>query len=126
MSFCTVVNCIDGRVQLPVITFLKKRFNAKYVDNITEPGPVLILSGKGEINLVESILNRVQISIEKHGSTHIALVAHYDCAGNPKPKQTQITQLKKAISFLKGHFKDLDLSFIGLWVNENWLVEEVE
>ncbi|MHC5172739.1 MAG: carbonic anhydrase, partial [Planctomycetota bacterium] len=24
MSFCTAINCMDGRVQLPTITFLKK------------------------------------------------------------------------------------------------------
>jgi len=39
MIFCTAVNCMDGRVQLPVINYLKERFSANYVDMITEPGP---------------------------------------------------------------------------------------
>ncbi|MHC5086790.1 MAG: carbonic anhydrase, partial [Planctomycetota bacterium] len=26
MSFCTAINCMDGRVQLPVIPFLQNRF----------------------------------------------------------------------------------------------------
>ena len=39
MRFCTVINCMDGRVQLPVIRHMKERFNAEYVDSITEPGP---------------------------------------------------------------------------------------
>ena len=44
MSFCTVISCIDGRVQLPVITYLQNRFGVKFVDNVTEAGPVGVLS----------------------------------------------------------------------------------
>jgi hypothetical protein len=36
MSFCTAINCMDGRVQLPTITFLKKHFGIEHVDCITE------------------------------------------------------------------------------------------
>jgi len=39
MEFCTAINCMDGRVQIPVISFLEERFNARYVDVISEPGP---------------------------------------------------------------------------------------
>jgi len=34
MSYCTVINCMDGRVQLPVIKYLKERFDVDYVDSI--------------------------------------------------------------------------------------------
>jgi hypothetical protein len=44
MHFCTVINCMDGRVQLPVNKYLQKRFNVAYVDSITEAGPVRIIS----------------------------------------------------------------------------------
>lgn len=64
MDFCTVINCMDGRVQLPVIEHLQKRFNAKYVDSITEPGPNLILSEQNNPILVKHILDRLKISIE--------------------------------------------------------------
>ena len=39
MIFFTTIKCKDGRVQLPVISYLQKRFNVQYVDSITEPGP---------------------------------------------------------------------------------------
>ncbi|RKX75878.1 MAG: hypothetical protein DRP87_13470 [Spirochaetes bacterium] len=42
--FCTVVNFMDGRVQLAVIKYLQRRFDVDYVDTITEPGPNLILA----------------------------------------------------------------------------------
>ncbi|MGI9568583.1 MAG: carbonic anhydrase, partial [Desulfobulbia bacterium] len=34
MRFCSVISCMDGRVQLPVIRYLQKRFNVDYVDSI--------------------------------------------------------------------------------------------
>ena len=43
-SFITAINCIDGRVQEPLISFIKKEFSAEYIDLVTEPGPDKILS----------------------------------------------------------------------------------
>jgi len=43
-KFVTVINCIDGRVQKPVINKFQKDYNADYIDMITEPGPNLILA----------------------------------------------------------------------------------
>ena len=48
MKFCTAVNCMDGRVQLPVISYMMDRFGADCVDVISEPGPNRIIAeGKG-------------------------------------------------------------------------------
>ena len=83
MSFCTVINCMDGRVQLPVIKYLQKRFNAEHVDSITEPGLNLILAKQSNVNIVESVFNRLKISVDKHASVGIAVAGHHGCAGNP-------------------------------------------
>ncbi len=123
MKFCTAINCIDGRIQLPVINRLKERFGADYVDCITEAGPNLILSDRREIRRVEAILKGVQISVEKHGSTGIAIAGHHDCAGNPAPKDIQIAHIKKAAEFVKTEYPNLEV--IGLWVDENWEVNEI-
>ncbi len=32
MTFCTSGNCIDGRIQAPVATYLQERFRVSYVD----------------------------------------------------------------------------------------------
>ena len=69
--FCTAINCMDGRVQLPVIKFLMEEMKADYVDNITEPGPIKILAERGE--RVSAIRDRVDISVKKHGSRYIAV-----------------------------------------------------
>jgi len=43
-KFATAINCMDGRCQLPVIEWMKKRYGVEYVDMITEPGPDGVLA----------------------------------------------------------------------------------
>ena len=97
MRFCSVINCMDGRVQLPVIRYLQKRFNVDFVDSITEAGPNLILSEAKKASSTQAIFERLKISVENHHSVGVAIVGHHDCAGNPAPKDDQIEQIKKAI-----------------------------
>ena len=123
MSFYTAINCMDGRVQLPVISYLQDRFKADYIDSITEAGPVLYLAGKIDSEQTSSILHRTDISINHHKSTGIAVIAHHDCAGNPTEDNIQISQLQLAINFLAGHYPKVKI--IGLWVDETGSVEEV-
>ena len=123
MSFCTVINCMDGRIQLPVIEYLKGRFCVDYVDSITEPGPNLILAQKTNVNVVESIFNRIKISVDHHGSVGIAVAGHYGCAGNPSTKEEQTEHTIEAIQCIKGEYSNLEV--IGLWIDENWKVTEL-
>ena len=99
MRFCSAINCIDGRVQLPVIRYLKKRFDADYVDSITEAGPNLILSDCNNTSSIQMILGKLRISVENHNSVGIAIVGHYDCAGNPASQDDQIIHIKKPLKF---------------------------
>jgi carbonic anhydrase len=115
---------MDGRIQTAVIEYLKKRFDAPWVDNITEAGPNLVLAERTNPHLVDSILGRLQISIELHGSISIAVVGHHDCARNPAEKAQQLEHTRHAVEFIKQQYDNLQV--IGLWVNENWEVEEVE
>ncbi len=123
MSFYTVVNCMDGRVQLPVINYLKDRFGADYIDSVTEAGPVLYLAGKRDSAQRKSILERIDISINKHQSKGIAVAAHYDCAGIQVDEEIQIGQLREAIKFLAGRYANVEIT--GLWVGSNWSCREI-
>jgi len=123
MSFCTVINCMDGRVQLPVIEYLRNRFGVDYVDSITEPGPNLILAQQTNVNVVESIFKRIKISVDHHGSVGIAVAGHYGCAGNPAAKEEQTQHTLDAIDYIKRRCDDIEV--IGLWVDENWKVSEL-
>ena len=61
--------------------------------------------------------------VSKHNSQLIALVAHYDCAGNPVGKDVQIEQMGTAIKLVKEW--DTKAQVIGLWVDRNWEAKEV-
>ena len=90
---------------------------------ITEPGPCNIISQNKEIPLLDSIDNRLSISLNKHGSKIIFISGHYDCAGNPVPKDIQIQQLNNSEKILK--LKYPNIKVIKLWVNKNWEVKEL-
>ncbi len=120
--FATVINCIDGRIQLPVINFMRNKFNVDFVDVITEPGPVRAIAEPTNAFQVYSIQQRVMLSQEKHGSQHLGVVAHYDCATNPAGKDKQVEQLRQALEYIRlWNFRG---SVVGLWVDENWGVQE--
>ncbi len=121
--FVTAINCMDGRTQLPVNEWLRRTFRADFVDTITEPGPVRILAQQDDWGAVEGIRRRLSISVRRHGSMHVAIVAHHDCAGNPLDKETQLGQLAQAGAAV-GTW-GLDVSVELLWVGEDWQVQRV-
>jgi carbonic anhydrase len=124
MKFATVVNCMDGRVQQPVLEYCQKKFQAEFIDSITEPGPNRLLAEQTNQALLDSIMARLKISVERHGSNCIAVAGHHDCAGNPTPAPEQEAHTIKAVKFLKEKFSGLRI--VGLWVDENWQVQELQ
>lgn len=123
MSFCTAINCMDGRTQLPVNEYLRQLLNVDYVDTITEAGPVRILAEEPDSPTTQSILARAEISVGKHGSQCIAIVAHHGCAGNPVPEQRQKDQLVAAREFLLACYPTAKI--LALWVDTTWSVVAV-
>jgi len=122
-KFATVINCMDGRTQLPVIEWAKREYGVNYVDTITEPGPVRVLAESSDNISLESIRRRVDISVRRHGSSRVAIVAHADCAGNPVDKETQLTQLRAAGATILSWGMDVQVD--RLWLDEAWRVERI-
>lgn len=122
-TFVTAINCIDGRVQEPVINYLKKKFQAEYIDMITEPGPEKLLAENTDNAAIKSLKEKLEISINKHHSELIAIIAHHDCAKNPVSKDEQVPQLSKSIELIQSWFPNIKA--IKLWIDENWEVNEV-
>ena len=121
--FVTAVNCMDGRVQVPVIDWLQKRYSADYVDMITEPGPERLLAEGTDHYALDSIKKRVEISVNRHNSKAIAVIGHYDCAGNPADKETQFKQILTAVEKVKSW--DDRVEVIGLQLDHNWQINKV-
>ena len=126
MRFCTAINCMDGRVQLPTTAFLKERFKVEHVDMITEAGPNRILGRLTDYSLLQSVIDRLRLSVEHHRSVGIAIVGHHDCAGNPAEKEEQTADTIAAVKRIRQHCSQYkDIPIIGLWIDENWSVSEI-
>jgi len=123
-KFATAINCMDGRVQLPVINWLKDNLSVDYVDMITEPGPERILA-EGNAAAQDSIKSRVLISVNKHGSDTILVAAHHDCAGNPVTRAQHETHIRQSVIRVAS-WKLPVKRILGAWVGENWKVEIIE
>ena len=104
-------------------TMKRVGFNVDYVDTVTEAGPNLLLAEQTNPQLIQSVLNRVNISVESHRSVGIAVVGHHDCAGNPANKSEQINHLKKSITLLRQKYDQLPV--LALWVDKNHDVHEI-
>ena len=105
-TFATAVNCMDGRVQIPVMAFAKARFGVEFVDMVTEAGAV------ADIN--QGVRRHVEISVQAHASKGIVVAAHADCAGNPIPDEEQKEQCREAARLLQSDWPELEV--IPVWV----------
>lgn len=123
-KFATAVNCMDGRVQRPVLDYFREKLQLSYVDMITLPGPSKVLSEGKEEEMLKMVLRGVKLSVERHGSRKVALCGHFDCAGNPAKKSVQIEQIERGLRTLKEWVPEVEV--VGLWVNEAWEVEALE
>ncbi len=123
MKFGTLINCSDGRVQYPVMDYLKKSYDIEFFDAANEAGPLLTLTKKTDKCRLISLKEQIRTSLEEHNSKFIALVGHHDCTDNPGDRAFQEKQMDEALDYLQRGFGK-DLTYVGLYVNENWEVEE--
>jgi hypothetical protein len=122
--FGTAINCIDGRTQQVVIDHMKQNYNIDGVDMVTFPGVDGIFSNEDHSEEIALIRRAVSISIQKHGSKIIAIVGHYDCAGNPGDREYHYMHIRKAMHEVSSW--DLHAEVVGMYVNNKREIEEVK
>ncbi|MFH1313374.1 MAG: carbonic anhydrase [Candidatus Eisenbacteria bacterium] len=123
MTFCTSIHCMDGRIQEPIIEYLKEKYGVAYVDTITEPGPCRILAENSDRISVGSIVKRIEISINRHGSRLIVISGHHDCTGNPCEEEIQRRQVRESVKYLRSNYPEAET--IGLWIDSEWSINDV-
>jgi len=121
-KFVTAINCMDGRVQEPVIKWMKRQFHADFVDMVTEPGPDRVMTVGASWD-VRSVRNRVEISVNAHHSEAVAVAAHHDCAGYPVSKEEHLSSLRRCVDVVASWH--VPVRVLALWINERWEVELV-
>ena len=123
MIFATSINCIDGRIQLPISNWIKQKYSVDYVDVITHPGSDKII-GEKNIEGISEIKSKTLVSINAHNSKLVVISGHHDCAGNSVSKETHLTQIKKSINIIKSW--NCPVTVIGVWINDQWEIEEIQ
>lgn len=111
-KFAACLNCIDGRVQLPVINWIMSNYNVDFVDMLTEPGMDGFLVDS-QSNL-KPVIDKLTISLDVHDCKEIFIVAHEDCAANPVDYKTHTKNLRLAVDKIKQFAPDCDV--IGIYV----------
>jgi hypothetical protein len=107
---------MDGRTQLVVADTAKKVASADLVDVITQAGIVRILAENRNQALIENFKYELGISVEKHGTKIVSIVAHEDCAGNPVSKEQQMHNLRQAKKTVESW--NMGVKVIMLWVEK--------
>lgn len=121
--FATAITCIDGRVQVPVIEWIRGEMGVDFVDMITEPGPDWVLAFQPDEQLAE-IRRRVKISTDAHGSQLLIVAGHHDCAANPVSDFDHQEHIRKAVEVARNW--QFAVRVVGVWVNSDWQVEVVD
>jgi len=114
-KFATAITCLDGRVQQPVVDWMKLHVNVEYVDLVTEPGPDLVLS-EGTTYVIDDIVRKARFSVERHASPVVAVCGHHDCAANGADKEKHVEQIEESVRVLLSY--DLGVRVLGLWLSE--------
>ncbi|HJM79224.1 MAG TPA: carbonic anhydrase [Nitrosopumilus sp.] len=113
-SFATSLSCMDGRVQIPMNDWIKKKYVVDFVDTITAPGiDKVIFDGN-----ITSIKNSVMISVLNHKSSHIVVSGHFGCAGNPVSNEEHYSHIKKSVEIIDSW--NLNVNVVGVWIDENF------
>src|SRR5687767_3819616 len=113
----TCLNCMDGRVQLPVLQWIKEHHGIEIVDVITEAGMDGVLARQKDIS---EILRSIKVPIDLNKSVGLFVVGHYDCRGNPTDDKTHRKDIADAVKRLKVLLPAQKV--LGLWVNGKWQV----
>lgn len=140
-TFFTSVGCMDGRVQDSVAEFGRQKFNAQFGDTITEAGLVGLLSkitstasnAADSQKLLESIKNKIQISLDKHHSKGIVVHGHQECAGNQVDDEKHKEDVQKSVEVIKSFVTSVPV--LGVFIKSpstgsgfaklGWVVEEI-
>ena len=120
-DFGSALACIDGRFQRRTSDYLTQTFGVRSIDTITAAG--MIKNIAEPTDRTPAILADLQVSVDKHKSTQIGVVAHADCAANPVSDDVQKKQVADAVASLESMFPDFEV--VGLWIDENSIVERI-
>lgn len=114
-TFALCLCCIDGRIHLPLIEWVKQDADVSYVDLITEPGLDGLLASVDPD--MDRILGTIDLAVERHAVRQVYVSGHHDCLANPVDETEHRRQIESGVERLRNLRSDLEI--IGVWVAED-------
>lgn len=121
-TFGTAINCIDGRAQEPVAAWVRAHAQVDYVDTVTVPGADNALTQMSPDRLAQ-MREMVEVSVNAHGSRMIAIAGHFGCAAFAADREQHEAAIRSAVDVARGW--GLPAQVVGLWVNDQWQIEQI-
>jgi len=123
-DYGTIVNCLDGTIQLPAIDFAKKLWKVNRIDVITDAAPEKILSETKDQKTIERICQNIEASLCDQHTKRLAIVSHSSCDINKVSDKNKKEMLSKAISYLKARY--INIEVVGIWFDGNIKATKIE
>ena len=117
----TCLTSMDGRIQIPVTNWIRRSSKVKFVDIISGPGMDKVLTTPHA--QMDAIVTGIHISSKTNHSSHIFVVGHFDCRGNPVPYEKHKEKIIAGSQRIKKLFPSYPIT--GLWVNSDWKIKEI-
>lgn len=122
-AHATLVNCIDGTVQVSAIDFVRKIWNVQWVDVVTDGAPERILSDAKCGGQADHIHTNIETSLCDQRTQRLAIAAHSGCDINEEPDDRKIEMLRLAVNHLKHRYTNAQV--IGIWIDHKGLPSSV-
>jgi hypothetical protein len=65
----------------------------------------------------------VEVSVNAHGSRIIAIAGHFGCAAFAADREQHEAAIRSAVDVARGW--GLPAQVVGLWVNDQWQIEQI-
>lgn len=111
-AFGVALTCIDGRIADVVHEGLRREWGVDFVDVVTLPGPEAVVP---ELPEQHAVWDALRISVQRHGSSRAAVVAHTDCAANAVDLETRRDQVRESVFQVRDLLRGTDVT--------GWLVD---
>lgn len=131
-TFATALNCIDGRAQAAVESWMRENIGVDHIDQISEPGVDRLLAD-GDTSIMGPIRSKVGLSVQQNESQVVVIVGHDNYADAPESVRdisgygcvhTHRGDIHRAINRVASW--KIPAHILGIRLDEQWKVEVVD
>jgi len=122
MVECIVINCMDGQMQLPIVSYTEKHFGILHTCFLTVAKPSYLIAEKRDSRQAQDLLQNLLVLMLENRPKTIVLVAHHNPADVTETDWMQLKHLDDAVQFLAGLHRSVEV--VGLWMDAHGTIQE--